>query len=175
MSVPTTPELCVLKALWRQQPLSAREIHQAVEDELAWSFSSTRKTIERMLEKGMVSQHARHGVQVYDAVLEKVSTLAAYAHDFGRRVMEMDTPLPVNMFVGSKLVDARELEQLEQMLSDWPDEDGPGNLRVSYVLPSRDLQVRDAGVLWPAPGAPLAEAVAAASRHRLVWVDLALP
>ncbi len=29
--------------------------------------------------------------------------------------------------------------------------------------------------LWPAPGAPLAEAVAAASAHRLVWIDVALP
>jgi len=123
MAIPSTPELCVLKALWRQAPLSAREIHDAVEEELAWSFSSTRKTVERMMEKQMVAQHVRHGVQVYEALLDKVETLAAYAHDFGTRIMELDTPLPVNMFAGSKLVDAGELAQLEQMLSDWPDED----------------------------------------------------
>jgi predicted transcriptional regulator len=123
MLIPSTPELCVLKALWRQAPLSAREIHEAVEEELAWSFSSTRKTVERMMEKQMVAQHVRHGVQVYEALLDKVETLAAYAHDFGTRIMELDTPLPVNMFAGSKLVDASELAQLEQMLSDWPDED----------------------------------------------------
>jgi predicted transcriptional regulator len=123
MHIPSTPELCVLKALWRQAPLSAREIHEAVEDELARSFSSTRKTVERMMEKQMVAQHVRHGVQVYEALLDKVETLAAYAHDFGTRIMELDTPLPVNMFAGSKLVDASELAQLEQMLSDWPDED----------------------------------------------------
>ena len=123
MLIPSTPELCVLKALWRQAPLSAREIHEAVEEELAWSFSSTRKTVERMMEKQMVAQHVRHGVQVYQASLDKVETLAAYAHDFGTRIMELDTPLPVNMFAGSKLVDASELAQLEQMLSDWPDED----------------------------------------------------
>lgn len=123
MLIPSTPELCVLKALWRQAPLSAREIHDAVEDELAWSFSSTRKTVERMMEKQMVAQHVRHGVQVYEALLDKVETLAAYARDFGSRIMELDTPLPVNMFAGSKLVDASELAQLEQMLSDWPDED----------------------------------------------------
>jgi predicted transcriptional regulator len=124
MLSPSTPELCVLKALWRQAPLSAREIHMAVEQELGWSFSSTRKTIERMMEKQMVAQHVRHGVQVYEARLEKVETLAAYARDFGSRIMELESPLPVNMFAGSKLVDARELAQLEQMLADWPDEDG---------------------------------------------------
>ena len=123
MLIPSTPELCVLKALWRQAPLSAREIHEAVEEELGWSFSSTRKTVERMMEKQMIAQHVRHGVQVYEALLDKVETLAAYAHDFGTRIMELDTPLPVNMFAGSKLVDASELAQLEQMLSDWPEED----------------------------------------------------
>jgi predicted transcriptional regulator len=113
-----------LKALWRQQPLSAREIHERVEDELGWSYSSTRKTLERMLEKGMVSQRVLHGVQVYEAVLEKVDTLAAFAHDFGKRVMEIDTPLPVTMFTGSKLVDERELARLEQLLQHWPDDAG---------------------------------------------------
>jgi predicted transcriptional regulator len=124
MSIPSITELSLLKALWRQHPLSARELHQQVETELGWSYSSTRKTLERMLEKGMVSQQVRHGVQVYQAVLEKVDTLAAFAHDFGTRVMELDSPLPVAMFTGSKLVDDQELAQLEQLLQDWPDDAG---------------------------------------------------
>ena len=55
--------------------------------------------------------------------------------------------------------------------SDWP-EDGPGNLRTHYVLPAASLRVLGAGVLWPLPEDPLAEAVEAAGPHRLVWVDL---
>lgn len=121
MTIPSITELTVLKALWKQQPLSAREIHEHVQDELQWSYSSTRKTLERMLDKGAVRQQLVHGVQVYDAALEKIDTLAAFAHDFGKRVMEMDAPLPVNMFTGSKLVDEDELAQLEQLLNDWPE------------------------------------------------------
>ncbi|MFV2002837.1 MAG: endonuclease/exonuclease/phosphatase family protein, partial [Paracoccaceae bacterium] len=60
--------------------------------------------------------------------------------------------------------------------ADWRDVDGPGNLRVDYVLPSRDLRVLDAGVFWPAPD----EAGAAILNgrdpdvgwHGLVWVDV---
>ena len=123
MAVPSMSELTLLKALWRQQPLSAREIHDQVVGEMDWSYSSTRKTLERMLDKGMVRQEVRHGVQVYEATLEKVDTLAAFAHDFGKRIMEIDAPLPVNMFTGSKLVDEAELAQLEQLLLDWPVDD----------------------------------------------------
>jgi hypothetical protein len=58
---------------------------------------------------------------------------------------------------------------------DWADTGrGPGNLRVSYILPSADLTVAGSGVLWPAPDDPLARSTSRASRHRLVWVDLCI-
>ncbi len=60
--------------------------------------------------------------------------------------------------------------------ADWRDTgNGPGNLRVDYVLPDARLEVAGAGVFWPVPGEALAEAVAAGPAHRLVWVDLVLP
>ncbi|WP_317627507.1 endonuclease/exonuclease/phosphatase family protein [Rhodalgimonas zhirmunskyi] len=57
---------------------------------------------------------------------------------------------------------------------DWPavTDGGPGNLRVSYILPSKALEVGKAGVFWPAPGASGHELAMRASRHRLVWADV---
>ncbi|WP_375342429.1 endonuclease/exonuclease/phosphatase family protein [Yoonia maricola] len=64
----------------------------------------------------------------------------------------------------------------DQDTADWPD-DGPGNLRVSYVLPAADWTVKDAGVFWPAPDDPdralLGDDGLAAGPHHLVWVDIA--
>ncbi|AGT07479.1 hypothetical protein JCM7686_0370 [Paracoccus aminophilus JCM 7686] len=53
--------------------------------------------------------------------------------------------------------------------------DKAGNLRVDVVLPAPGLRVRDSAVLWPTPDDPVAETVALASRHRLVWLDLDWP
>ncbi len=47
---------------------------------------------------------------------------------------------------------------------------GVGQMRVDYVLPSSDWRVHDAGIYWPEPASR--DAAVAASRHRLVWVDL---
>lgn len=62
-----------------------------------------------------------------------------------------------------------------QDTADW-DDDGPGNLRVSYVLPSADWQISGAGVFWPPPDDPDAALLGrdglAAGPHHLVWVDL---
>ncbi|WP_238547927.1 endonuclease/exonuclease/phosphatase family protein [Meridianimarinicoccus roseus] len=61
----------------------------------------------------------------------------------------------------------------------WDAEGEPGNLRVDYVLPDARLTVTGAGVAWPAPDDPaaalLGEDGRGASRHRPVWVDIALP
>lgn len=46
-----------------------------------------------------------------------------------------------------------------------------GRMRVDYVLPSAGLTVTASGVFWP--DSPHS-AAAAASRHRLVWVDISL-
>lgn len=55
--------------------------------------------------------------------------------------------------------------------ADWSD-GSPGNLRVSYALPSRHWEVLAAGVIWPEPGAPLNTEAEAAGPHRLVWADI---
>lgn len=55
----------------------------------------------------------------------------------------------------------------------------PGNLRVDYVLPSKNLRIDDAGVFWPLSSDPLFPLVGTfpfpSSDHRLVWVDVRVP
>jgi Endonuclease/Exonuclease/phosphatase family len=60
--------------------------------------------------------------------------------------------------------------------ADFLDVPGPGNLRVDYVLPSKNLRILDGGVFWPLSSDPLFRLVGVfpfpTSDHRLVWVDL---
>ena len=63
----------------------------------------------------------------------------------------------------------------DQPTADWPD-DGAGDLRVSYVLPSHDWRIVNAGIFWPGLDDPdrvlLGDDGLAAGPHRLVWVDI---
>jgi hypothetical protein len=60
--------------------------------------------------------------------------------------------------------------------ADFVDVPGPGNLRVDYVLPSKNLRILDSGVFWPLSSDPLFRLVGVfpfpTSDHRLVWVDV---
>jgi len=76
-----------------------------------------------------------------------------------------------NLLADARLQDVRPTGAAGTDTVDWADP-VPGNLRVDYVLPSTHWAVLDAGVMWPPADDPAAPTVVAASRHRLVWVDL---
>lgn len=60
--------------------------------------------------------------------------------------------------------------------ADFSDNPAPGNLRADYVLPSRGLPIRGAGVFWPRLDNPLSRLTGQfpfpSSDHRTVWVDV---
>lgn len=116
MQRPSNAELELLKCLWREGTLSARELHERAAPVLGWSYSSTRKTLERMCDKGLVSERPKHGLNLYRAAVGKLATLAALSEDFARRVLELDGPLPVQAFAESRLLSESELDELEAML-----------------------------------------------------------
>jgi BlaI family transcriptional regulator, penicillinase repressor len=116
MIKPSDYELKLLRHLWRRGRLSARELHDASQAETNWSYSATRKTLERMVEKGLVSIEAVHGLNTYAAAQSKVETLAMLASAFARDVLDLDAPLPVAAFAGSKLVSPGEIAELETLL-----------------------------------------------------------
>lgn len=114
---PSASELTILKALWQQSPLSAREIHQQIAEQLGWSYSSTRKTLDRMQEKGLLQTFDVHGLKVFEPRADKVKTLAAYTLDFAERVLEIKGPVPAAFFAGSELLSDTELKELEALLA----------------------------------------------------------
>ncbi|WP_370979545.1 BlaI/MecI/CopY family transcriptional regulator [Agaribacterium sp. ZY112] len=121
MAQPTSPELALLKSLWKSQPQTARALHEAVGEPLQWSYSTTRKVLERMGDKGLVSIARDGNKKIYIAKVEKLKTLAAYARDFASRVLELESPMPAALFGASQLVDEDELAELESLLQQKPE------------------------------------------------------
>lgn len=118
----TATELEILKLLWQQAPQTGRELHDQLALTLAWSYSSTRKTLERMVDKGLLLQQSVGNQNSFTAQVDKISTLAALTADFARRVLELPDPLPLAMFADSKILSSSEQTALQQQLSQLQDE-----------------------------------------------------
>ncbi|MEM9600381.1 MAG: BlaI/MecI/CopY family transcriptional regulator [Pseudomonadota bacterium] len=115
---PSPTELVILKHLWTAGPQSVGEIHAAVQGRLGWSRSSSRKTIERMVEKGLLDMREVHGLNIYRAKAKKIPTLAALIQSFASDVLDLDGPMPVSNLIETRLFSEDELGELEQFLTD---------------------------------------------------------
>ena len=122
MIKPSDYELKLLRHLWRRGRLSARELQDASQAETGWSYSATRKTLDRMVEKGLVRIEAVHGIKTHVPAQSKLETLAALASAFARDVLDLDTPMPAATFASSKLVSPDEISELEDLLAKLADQ-----------------------------------------------------
>ncbi len=118
-------ELSVLKQLWPDGRMSAREIHDAVSEETGWSYSTTRTVVTRMEEKGLLRRSEVHGVAVYAPALSRVQVLGAMARELTRQVFDIKGALPASMFADSPHLTKKELAELDAILNAEDDaEDG---------------------------------------------------
>lgn len=115
---PTSSELTLLRALWTASPLSAREIHDRTKSATNWSYSSTRKTLDRMTAKRLVAERSAHGLKIYVPLASRLSTVAAMIADFGREMLDAPEPLDAAAFASSRLIEPDEVDDLQALLDD---------------------------------------------------------
>jgi len=121
--IPSEAEMTVLKAFWRAGPMSAREVQDALAEELNWASSTVRTVLERMRAKGLLERRSVHGVAVFSPASDKVSVLGRALNRLVRSVLEVRGELPASTFAGSEILTPAELDALDRLLNSKPDVD----------------------------------------------------
>jgi len=114
----TRSELAVLKVMWKEGELSAREVHDGLADSLDWAYSTTRTTLDRMANKGLLSKRSFHGMYLYKPCVSKAAGLASLVRDLADRVLEVDYAPVVSLFAESNALSAEEVEELSRLLEE---------------------------------------------------------
>ena len=122
MTSPSSSELRLLHVLWRQGRMSAREVHDATVEQTDWAYSTTRKTLDRMVEKEIVVVEIVHGMKTFAPARSKLDTVARLIKDFATNVLDADGPLPAAAFAKSRILDKNEIKALEALLQQDEDE-----------------------------------------------------
>lgn len=113
----TDSELEVMKALWRGGPRSAREVHDDLAARLDWAYTTTRTTLDRMVDKGLVHRRSIHGLYVYEPALSRPRGLAGLVRRLSRRVLEVEPARVVSLFGESLDLSDEEIRELETLIA----------------------------------------------------------
>jgi BlaI family penicillinase repressor len=110
-------ELEVMKVLWRDGRLSAREIHERVRRKTGWAYSTTRTLIERMVRKSVITKSSFHGIHLYESGISRAQGMARLVKEFAEQVLEISDPPLASLFTGSDALNVAEIAELRQLLT----------------------------------------------------------
>jgi BlaI family penicillinase repressor len=119
---PTASELDILAVLWRLGMATVREVH----DDLGKDnrYTTTLKTMQLMIEKGLLVRSERFGAHVYQARVPKEQTQQQIAGDLLKRVFGGSSRSMVMGALAAHPVSREELDDIRGMLDAFAKEKG---------------------------------------------------
>lgn len=109
-------ELDLIRILWSEGQLSARQVHERLGDDYDWAYSTTRTMLDRMVAKGHLKREGFHGVNLFAPVISRPQGLAHLVQDFAKRVLEMDPSTVVALFASGSRLSPSELDELTRLV-----------------------------------------------------------
>lgn len=109
-------EFDILRVLWKNEKLSIREVHDALEKTYNWAYSTTKTMMDRMVKKNLLSREEFHRVFLYKPLISRPQGLAKWVEFVADRVLEMDQGAVVSLFARNKVLKPEEIEELTQLL-----------------------------------------------------------
>lgn len=110
-------ELEVLKVLWEEGRLAAREVHERLAADQGWAYSTTRTVLDRMVKKRLLERGSFHGVYLYRPRISRPLGLARLVRDFAERVLELDSAAVLPLFARSEALSEEEVAELSRLLA----------------------------------------------------------
>jgi BlaI family transcriptional regulator, penicillinase repressor len=126
-SGPTDVELQILGVLWKQGPLTVREVHQALSPERATGYSTTLKMLQVMRDKGRVVRDDSVRPQLYRAAKSEKQTQLQLLDELIRKAFGGSAQKLVMRMLSARHVSPEELAEIERLIAEARDEAQPGD------------------------------------------------
>lgn len=113
---PTEVELEILQVLWEHGPCPLGQIHQAVAARCDRAYSTTRKMIQVMRDKGLVQCDESVRPQLYRAAESREQTQLSLLEDIAERAFGGSTKKLVMSLLSADRLTAEELQEMQRLV-----------------------------------------------------------
>lgn len=113
----TEAEWALIKAVWKLQPCPAPTVQEYLADSRAWTYSTVRTLLDRMVGKGLLSAEKLRNLTLYRAaVTREQAQLGELRYALKHAFDGAMTPL-VQCLLESEKISPRQLDQLEALIA----------------------------------------------------------
>jgi len=110
---PTASELAILQLLWAHGPLSVKDVHVALDQDKPVVYTTVLKTMQIMMERGMLDRSSEGRKHIYRAVIAQAATQDKLLDSFLDKTFGGSAKSLVMRALGKHTPDAIELEELK--------------------------------------------------------------
>lgn len=114
---PTASELAVLQLLWTNGPLSVKDVHEALDYDKPVVYTTTLKTMQVMMERGMLDRISEGRKHIYRPLIAQTDTQDKLLDSFLDKTFGGSAKNLVMRALGQHTPDAAELKELKAYIS----------------------------------------------------------
>ena len=112
----TEAEWTIIKAVWENEPCTAPDIQQKLEEKTSWTYSTVRTLMDRMVAKGLLKAKKERNPSVYTSAVTRAQAqrselLYALRNAFNGAL----TPM-VQCLIETNTLSDKEIAQLESVI-----------------------------------------------------------
>ncbi len=122
---PTASELAILQLLWTNGPLSVKEVHVALDQDKPVVYTTVLKTMQVMMERGMLDRTSEGRKHIYRAVIAQAATQDKLLDSFLYKTFGGSAKKLVMRALGQHTPDAKELEELKAYIASLETKENP--------------------------------------------------
>lgn len=118
----TDAELALMRVLWKESPLNAREITERLQSEKDWHRKTVNTLLSRLENKGVVAVGRGEGVKQFSPRIERDAYARMATSEFVDQLFDGDIAPLVATFAGSRRLNARQLNELQGLIEALSDD-----------------------------------------------------
>ena len=124
-TAPTASELAILQLLWTNGPLSVKEVHESLDQDKPVVYTTVLKTMQVMMERGMLDRTSEGRKHIYRAVIAQTATQDKLLDSFLTKTFGGSAKKLVMRALGTHTPDAEELEELKAYIDSLENKKNP--------------------------------------------------
>lgn len=114
---PTEAELALLQILWSTGPATVREIHESSGQQKEIGYTSVLKTLQIMLEKGLVQRSTESRAHVYWATTSQAQTQRQLVRELSALLFSGSAVKLAMHALSSEPTSAEEMRELRELIN----------------------------------------------------------
>jgi len=120
----TNAELILMRLLWTESPLNAREITQRLHAEKKWHRKTVNTLLSRLEKKAVLRvQKQADGINYFSPLVDQGAYMRVATSNFVDRLFGGDIAPLVASFAKDRSLDSRQLAELQGLLKELSDDD----------------------------------------------------